>query len=302
MAKMNFGPYSFESSREDKLFFPDRGITKGDVVDYYARIAEYMIPHLKDRPLTLHRFPDGIDKDGFIQQQAEDYFPKWLTTVTVPKEGGRITHAVADKRAALAYLANQAVIIFHAWLSRKDRIKSPDWIVFDLDPPEGGDFDSVRRAAFAVRDLVEELGLAAYVKTSGSKGLHVISPVRRNQEFEDTRAFAGNVARFLAEREPEQYTTEQRKKKRKGRVFLDTVRNSYGHTMVAPYSLRALPGAPVAAPLEWDEVGDSSLTPDRYTLSNIFRRLSQKEDPWKGMNRRARDLSGPREKLEELLS
>jgi len=260
-----------------------------------------MVPYLKGRPLNMHRFPDGIDADGFMQQKAGDYFPDWIPRIRIAKAGGKITHAAVDKQAALVYLANQAVLVFHVWLSRADKIEHPDQIVFDLDPPCEGAFDLVRQTALELRELLDELGLCAFAKTSGSKGLHVVCPIRRRVEFDRTRKFAGNVARLLASKKPDLLTTEQRKDQRRGRLFLDTVRNSYGHTMVAPYSLRARPGAPVAAPLDWGEVAEKSLKPDGYTLASIFRRLAQKEDPWKQMQRRARDLDGPQKKLEKRL-
>jgi bifunctional non-homologous end joining protein LigD len=302
MTKMTFGPYAFETSNEDKVFFPDSKITKGDVIVYYDKIAEFMLPYLESRPLNLHRFPDGIDAEGFFQQQAGNYFPDWIPRITIPKQDGNIMHPTADKKAVLVYLANQAVITFHAWLSRNDKIQTPDQIVFDLDPPPDAGFEVVRTTALEIKDLLDALGLAAFVKTSGSKGLHVVCPVRRGARFDKTRKFAGDVARYLAAKKPDRITIEQRKHQRRGRLFLDTVRNSYGHTMVVPYSLRALPGAPVATPIDWQEVRQKSLTPDRYTLSNIFRRLARKKDPWKGMNRQAKDLSGPQQKLKTFLS
>jgi bifunctional non-homologous end joining protein LigD len=302
MTKKKFGPYTVESSREDKVFFPDADITKGDVVAYYEKIAEFMLPHLKDRPLILRRFPDGIEAEGFFQQKAADYFPDWLPRITMTKADGKITHAAAGKKADLVYLANQGVIVFHALLSRSDKPGTPDQIVFDLDPPAADSFDMVRQTALDLRDLLDELGLAAFVKTSGSRGLHVVCPIRRNHRFDRTRRFAGEVARYLAAKKPERVTTAQAKDRRKGRLFLDTIRNSYGHGMVAPYSLRALPGAPVATPLEWQEVRQKALRPDRYTISNVFRRLAQKGDPWQAMRRRARDLAGPQKRLQVLVS
>jgi len=302
MTLRNFGPYAFESSNENKTFFPDCDITKGDVIAYYEKISDFMLPFLKDRPLTLHRFPDGIQAEGFIQQKAGDYFPDWIQRITISQQDGNITHAAADKKAAMAYLADQAVITFHALLSRADKVKQPDQIVFDLDPPPQGDFDIVRRTALEMRELLEKLGLTAFVKTSGSKGLHIVCPIRRKREFDETRKFAGKIARYHAGKHPDLLTTEQRKSRRKDRLFLDTARNSYGHSMVAPYSLRALPGAPVATPLEWQEVQDNSLMPDRYSLANIFKRLARKKNPWKGMGRRAKDPAGPEKKLDALLA
>lgn len=303
MPKRTFGSITLETSNEDKILFPDEGITKGDLIDYNVKVAEYMLPHLKDRPLTLFRWPDGIKEDGFVQQQAQDYFPDWIPTSTVERSSTRgvITHPMAEKAADLAFFANQGAITLHAWLSRKDKPKTPDTLVFDLDPPEGGGFDVVRRAAGDVRELLEEIGLAVFVKTSGSKGLHITSPLRREHEFAEVRSLARGAAKLLANRNPEDYTVEQYKDKRAGRLFLDTVRNSYGHTMAAAYSVRARPGAPVAMPLSWEEVGDSSIGPRTFTIKNAFRRLGQKDDPWAGMQRHARNLKEPMKALKVLM-
>jgi bifunctional non-homologous end joining protein LigD len=302
MTQKKFGPYAFESSREDKVFFPEAHITKGDVIAYYEKIAEFMLPHLKDRPLILRRFPDGIEAEGFFQQKAAAYFPEWLPRITMTKADGKIMHPAAEKKADLVYLANQGVIVFHALLSRIDQPKTPDQVVFDLDPPPADSFNVVRKAALDLRDLLDELGLAAFVKTSGSRGLHVVCPIRRNHRFERTRRFAGEVARYLAAKNPDRITTAQAKDRRKGRLFMDTARNAYGQSMVAPYALRAQSGAPVATPLEWQEVKQKSLTPDRYKISNIFKRLAQKRDPWQAMRRRARGLTGPQKRLQALVS
>lgn len=302
MMQRKFGPYAFESSREDKVFFPEANITKGDVIAYYEKIAEFMLPHLKDRPLILHRFPDGIEAEGFFQQKTADYFPEWLPRITMTTADGKIMHPAAGKKADLVYLANQGVIVFHALLSRSDKPRTADQIVFDLDPPAADSFAMVRKTALDLRDLLDELGLAAFVKTSGSRGLHVVCPIRRNHRFERTRRFAGEVARYLAAKHPDRITTAHAKDRRKGRLFMDTTRNADGQGMVAAYALRAKPGAPVATPVEWQEVRQKSLTADRYTISNIFKRMTKKKDPWQAMHRRARSLAGPQKRLQALIS
>ena len=298
--EIRVGRRTVEVSSPDKVLFPESGLTKGDLVDYYRRVAEWMVPYLKDRPLTLHRFPDGIDHAGFVQQHAPDYYPDWIARATVEKEeGGTVTHAVASDAASLVYLANQNVITPHVWLSRVDRPRHPDRLIFDLDPP-GGDFDAVRRAAFAVRELLEELGLPAFVMATGSKGLHVVTPLDRRADFDAVRDFVRDASEVLAQRYPADLTVEQRKAKREGRVFLDPLRNTYAHTAVAPYAVRAKPGAPVATPLDWDEVKDPKMQPGRYTIENLFRRLARKEDPWAGMGRRACGLTAARRRLDAL--
>lgn len=289
MPKLRFGPYTVETSNEDKLFFPESGVTKGDLIDYYRRIADVMLRYLKERPLTLHRFPDGLGGDDFYQQNASEYFPEWIDRVTVDKEGGTVTHAVCNKAATLVYLANQAAITLHAWMSRTDALRQPDQLVVDLDP-SGSDFERVCAAALHVREALEDEGLAAFVMTTGSSGLHVRAPLRRGPDFDAVRAFARQIADRLADRHSEHLTTEPRKAKRRGRVFLDTGRNAYGQTAVVPYSVRAREGAPIAAPLTWDELDDPDLTPWRYTVQNVFRRLGQKDDPWADMYRHARVL------------
>jgi bifunctional non-homologous end joining protein LigD len=300
MNKLIFGSLVVETSNEDKLYFPDDGITKGDLLDYYRDVADTMLPYLEGRPLTMHRFPDGIRGEDFYHKEAPDYFPDWIERVMVKKEGGSVHHVLVQKAASLVYIANQGCITPHVWLSRRDRIDHPDQLIFDLDPPGDG-FAAVKHAARELRELLEGLGLAVFVKTTGSRGLHVLAPLDRSADFDTVRAFARGAARFLAARHPDRLTTEVRKEKRGGRLFLDTARNAYAQTAVAPYAVRALPEAPVAAPLDWDELGDSGLTARRYTLRNVRRRLGQREDPWKGMMRHAHSLTRPRAKLDRLL-
>jgi bifunctional non-homologous end joining protein LigD len=283
----------------DKLFFPgsdDGGITKGDIVDYYERVADWMLPHLKDRPLSLERYPDGIEGEGFYQKQTPDYFPEWVATASVPikGEGGSQSQIVCDGKATLVYLANQACITPHVWLSRRDRLDYPDRMVFDLDPT-GEDFEPVRRAARFLRELLEETGLASFLMLTGSRGAHVVVPLRRNYEFERVRSLARAVADRLASRRPEELTTAQRKEARGQRLFLDTTRNAYAQTTVAPYAVRARPGAPVATPIEWDELSDA--TSNRYRVRNLFRRLAQKDDPWRDIGSHSQDLTEPERRL-----
>jgi bifunctional non-homologous end joining protein LigD len=282
------------------LFFPDDGFTKGDLIDYYDRIGDRMLPHLKDRPLMMHRFPDGIAGKDFYHKETPDYFPDWIETVSVKKEGGRVNHVVCANRATLVYLADQACITPHVWLSRRDRLNHPDRLVFDLDPP-GEDFAPVRQAAFYIRDLLDELDLESFLMTTGSRGLHVVVPLNRQDNFDTVRGFAQQLAETLAERHPDELTVEPRKNKRGGRLYLDTARNSYAQTAVAPYSVRAKNGAPVATPLKWHELKNRKLTARTYTINNIFRRLgSEDDDPWQGLNRRGKSLDKAGRKLGEM--
>lgn len=298
---VEIGGHTLELERLDKVLYPEAGITKGQVIDYYRRIAETMLPHLHDRPLTMHRFPDGIDGGGFYQKEAPAYFPEWILRVSIlveeeEKEQKQIT---CENEATLVYLADQACLTSHIWLSRADKIRHPDKLIFDLDPPDG-EFEPVRQAALNFHDLLQELGLSPFVMTTGSRGMHVVVPLDRSADFDTVRDFARSLAEVLARRRPEHFTVKQRKKKRQGRLFLDYLRNSYGQTSVAPYSLRPLPGAPVATPLDWSEVHDTALHSQSYTIDNIFRRLGQKEDPWQNLFDRAHSLDAAREKLKEM--
>ncbi len=292
--------HEVELSSLDKVLFPEDGITKGDLIDYYRRIARVILPHIKDHPVTMQRFTGGVAEPGFYHKQMPDYFPDWIASAKVEVlESGEIQDQVlANDAATLVYLANQYTVTLHAWLSRAERLYYPDRMIFDLDPPAG--FEAARAAAFLVRDLLEKVGLAPFVMTTGSRGLHVVTPLDRSAHFDETRDFAKDLAQLLAGRHPETLTTEMRKSERGGRLFLDYVRNGYAATAVAPYSLRPRPGAPVATPLTWDEVQDPDLRVDSYNLRNIWERLEKVGDPWRSMMRNARGLKEPRRKLDRL--
>ncbi|MGE0822112.1 MAG: non-homologous end-joining DNA ligase [Candidatus Binatia bacterium] len=296
----HFGPYTIEISNPEKLFFPDSDLTKGDLIEYYEQIAPVMLPHLRDRLVTMHRFPDGIKGEDFYQKDVPDYFPAWIKTVTVEKEEGYLVQLVIQNTASLVYLANQACITLHVWPSRVDRRHHPDRMIFDLDP-SGEDFGAVREAARALRSVLAEVGLLAFVMTTGSRGLHVTVPLDRRSDFTAVRGFATQVAELVVGRNPQRFTTQQPKNKRHGRVFLDVLRNAYAQHAVAPYAVRAQPGAPVATPIGWEELDDHTVHARSYTMRNLFRRLGQKEDPWKDMARHARALTHPRRRLQALL-
>lgn len=276
-------------SHPDRVVFPDIGLTKGELVDYYRRVAPHALPHLRGRPLTMEIFPKGAAERGAFVKERRKHFPEWVGSTTVAKRGGSLVMPVVDTADALVYLANQGLVTPHVWLSRADRPDHPDRLVFDLDP-SGDDFDLVRRTALELRDLLADLGLVPYVKTTGSRGLHVMTPLERSSTTADVRAFAEAVARLLVERHPDDLTVEFSKVDREGRLFLDVLRNGPAQTEVAAYGVRARGGAPVATPLEWDEVKDSSLTADRWTVRNVFRRLGRRDDPWAHVDRDARPL------------
>ncbi|MBW3660347.1 MAG: non-homologous end-joining DNA ligase [Gemmatimonadetes bacterium] len=288
-----------EVSRREKTLFPDSGVTKGDLIEYYRRIADRMLPYVRERPVVMQRFPDGIEGEGFYQKDAPDYFPEWIERVTVEKEGGTVDHVVCGNAATLVYLANQGVITPHVWLSKVDRLHHPDRMIFDLDPPED-DFDVVRHGARALRELLEDLDLSVWPMATGGRGLHLVVPLDRGEEFDPVRGFAHRVVDLLAARQPDRFTTETRKDKRRGRLFLDYLRNAYAQTGVPPFAVRPRAGAPVAVPLDWDDLDDPDLRGNACTVENVFRRLSGKDDPWKGMARHGRSLTEPRSRLEAL--
>ncbi len=285
-------------SNPDKVLFPDDGITKADLAAYYERIADTMLPHVRGRPVHMQRFPDGIDGEEIQQKQAPDYFPDFVRRVQVERRGGgSVTHPVIDNAETMVYLADQACVTPHTWLARADRLDNPDQLIFDLDP--SSDLDPVRATAKALRALLEEeLGLVAYLKTTGSRGYHVVVPLDRGAGFDQARAFARGAAKVLATREPSRLTVEQRKDKRRGRLYLDTARNAYAQTAVAPYAVRALAGAPVACPIDWREL--SRVEPRTFTLRNIQRRLARRRDAWAGIWDDARSLREPGRRLEKL--
>ena len=290
-------------SNTGKVLFPDDGITKGELIEYYGQVAGRMLPYLRDRPIAMARYPDGITGHRIFQKNPADYFPDWITTVEVKKQDGTLHHVICDRPATLLYLANLACIELHVFLSRTPSLDRPDQVVFDFDPPGDGGFDDARRCALWLRTLLEdELGLTCYVKTTGGKGLHVHLTLNGRQDFDAARGFAREAAEVLAARHPDVITTEQRKEARGGRVYADVMRNSYAQTAVAPYSVRARPGATVATPLAWDEVGDSRLSPDRFTVRTLAGRLARQPDPWAGMTRRRYDAATARRRLAEAAS
>lgn len=283
----------------DRVVFPDAGLTKGDLIDYYGRVARWMVPHVRDRPANLQRFPEGIGSAGFFQQGMPDHFPEWIASVVVAKAGGEVRHVLLQDAATLVYVANQGMITPHVWPSRADRLDRPDRMIFDLDPP-GDAPEEVRRAAFGVRDLLGELELPAFVMTSGSRGYHVVVPLTRRADFDTVRAFARDAAELLAARDPEALTTEVRKDKRNGRILVDILRNAYAHTSVPPYAVRARPEAPVAAPIGWDELKAPAMNPRKFTVRTVLRRLEDGGDPWSSIGKEAASLGAARKRLDAL--
>ena len=291
-----------ELSNTSKTLFPDDQVTKGDLIGYYRDIAARMLPYLRDRPLSMERYPDGITGERIVQKNVPRYFPDWIARTRVKKQGGTLVQVICDRPATLVYLANQACIEMHAFLSRTGALDRADQLIFDLDPPDDHRFDQVKHLALGLHDLLEELGLTAFVKTTGGRGLHVHVPLNARDDFDTVRRFARQASDVLAAREPDILTTEQRKDSRGDRVYSDVMRNAYAQTAVAPYSVRARPGAPVATPLDWAELKDASLTPHQFTLRTVGGRLDRPgaSDPWAGMARRRYSLDRAAQRLAKL--
>jgi bifunctional non-homologous end joining protein LigD len=299
---LRVGGRTVKVSSVGKPFFPDVGLTKGDLLGYYRDVAEIMLPHLAGRPLNLQRFPNGVKGNGFWQQGVADHFPDWVRTVTVPRRGrgGTVDHVVCEDAATVVYLANLATVTFHAWTSRVEHLARPDLVIVDLDPDPDQGLEVVRAAARAVRAVCQEVGLVPFVQTSGSRGYHVVLPLEPDPDVEVVRDFAAELAALVAARDPDRLSVEWRKAKRQGRLLLDTARNGYAQTVVAPYSVRPKPEAPVATPIDWDELG--RVEPRRYTVTNLRRRLARKPDPWAGMADQAVAFGPVRSRLDELLA
>lgn len=257
----------------DKRIFPVDGFTKKDVIDYYVAVADYMIPFMQERTLSMQRFPEGIASEGFYHKDAPDYFPSWIKRRGVEKQDGGIVHyVVCNNAATLVYLAQFLCLTPHLALSRIDKIDVPDQMIFDLDPSENNDFSAVCQVALLLKNIVEEAGLVPFVKTTGSRGLHVIVPLKRQFSFDQVRQCAVAIASYAAYCAPQLITFELRKEKRAGKIFIDTLRNAFGATAVAPYAIRARQGAPVAMPIAWHELGKTCHRADQYTIKNAFDR------------------------------
>jgi bifunctional non-homologous end joining protein LigD len=297
------GGVTVQLSHLDKVFFPDEGLRKGDLVDYYRMVAPRMLPYLRDRPVVMGRYPDGVTGEAILQKNVSRYFPDWVKRVEVERRGrgGAVCQVVCDKPETLIYLANQACIELHVLLSRVAALDRPDQLVFDLDPPAEESFDDARRCALDLRRLLEEeLGLIAYVKTTGGKGLHVHVPLRADEGFDPVRDFARTVAELMVREDPDRLTLQQRVEQRGNRIYLDLQRNGYAQMAVAPYSVRARHGAPVATPLHWAEAEDAELNPRQFTMRTMGEWLAITQDPWAGMSRHRRGLAAARRRLRSL--
>ena len=284
----------------EKVLFPEDGITKGDLAAYYEAVAPVMLPHIRARPVTMERFPAGIGKKGFLQKDVSKGFPPWLERVEVPKKDGVVHHPIVTDTRSLLWLANQNSITPHVWTSRAPDIYHPDICVFDLDPSVD-DQTMLIAAATGLRDLLEELGLPSWVKTSGSKGFHIVVPLDGKADMGEAAAFAHAVGTLCVARNPKTLTQEFHKVDRGRRILVDTGRNGYSATHAAAYAVRAKPGAPVSAPCRWDEIESGAVGPRTFTLRNMAKRIDEVGDLWSGIRRHRRSLRGPIERLRRLV-
>ena len=281
----------------EKVLFPDDGITKGELASYYHDIAAIMVPHLRARPVTMERYPSGIGKQGFMHKDVSKGFPEWLERVEVPKKGGTVHHPLVSDRQSLLWLANQNCITPHVWTSRAPNLYRPDICVFDLDPSRDHP-EVLRAAALGLRDLLTELGLSTWIKTSGSKGFHIVVPLDGESRFGEVSEFAHAVGSMLVARDPENLTQEFSKADRGGRILVDTGRNGYSATVAAAYAVRARPGAPVSAPCTWTEVERAVAGPRTFTLRTMAGRIADVGDLWSDMH--GQSLRRPLEQMRQM--
>jgi bifunctional non-homologous end joining protein LigD len=284
----------------EKILFPGDGITKGELASYYEEIAPVMLPHLRRRPITMERYHRGIGAPGFFQKDVSKGFPEWLERVEVPKQGGTVHHPIANDNRSLLWLANQNSITIHVWASRTPKLYYPDLCVFDLDPSKEDELETLRAAALRLRDLLAELGLPSWVKTTGSKGFHIAVPLDGKSDFGTVARFAHVVGRVLVKRDPENLTQEFSKVDRGGRILVDTGRNGYSATFAATYTVRAKPCAPISAPCTWPEVEQGRVGPRTFTLRTMVQRVAEVGDLWADMLKTKRSLKRPIERLRKL--
>jgi bifunctional non-homologous end joining protein LigD len=284
-----------------KVFYPDEGYTKRDVINYYDAVSALILPHLKDRPLSLKRYPNGIKDEFFFQKHVPESFAPWLRTELIDSDHNEapINYVFAQDRASLLYLANLGCIDQNPWMSRLGSLDNPDFILIDLDPQECP-YDMIVEAALLVQQVLDEIGLEGYPKTTGGRGMHVYIPVETHYAYEQTRTFAEVIARIVVRRKPELFTTPRSVAKReRNRVYFDWVQNAKSKTIAAPYVLRAYPGAPVATPLEWGEVR-KGLNPSQFNIANARERFRQKGDLFAGVLQRPQKMEKALGKLEKL--
>jgi bifunctional non-homologous end joining protein LigD len=287
---MRVGRREVPFTHPDKPLFEDPVITKRELAAHYEGVAEAMLPHLRGRPLALQAFPSGIAENGFFMKSVPRHFPDWIDRATVPKRGGTLTQVLAGDAATLVYLVGQNVVTPPIWLSRADEPRLPDRRIIDLDPAPGVSFARLRAAARTAGERLRDAGLATYAMVTGSRGIHVVSPLRRGPSFPEAHRFARALAEAMVADDPKLLTLEWHRAERGERIYVDVNRVAYAQHAVAPWGVRARPGGPVAVPIQFDELSDRRLAPDRWTVRSARERLRSDGDPWQGMARHARAL------------
>lgn len=276
-------------SHPEKVLFPESGITKADLAGYYADIADAMVPLVRNRPITLVRHPSGIASKGFFQKNTPDHYPDWIPRIDLKKKGGVVQHCVITEGAALVYFAQQNVITPHIGLAKVDSLGSPDLFAIDLDPSTA-EFDQVRMVALATKDLMERAGMVPFIQLTGSKGVHVLTPLAGQPTWADANRFGRALATKLLERFPDDLTMEFSKTERGDRIYLDMGRNNYQSTIAAPYGVRAFEDGPVVTPISWEEFAEPETTARRYTMATVRQRIAERGDPWADIESFARPL------------
>lgn len=267
----------------DKIYWPEEGITKGDLLEYYRSMASYILPYLKNRPLSLNRHPNGINGPAFYQKDAEDIAPSWMKTANIVAEstGKTVHYLLCNDVKGLLFIANLGCIEMNPWNSVVGKLDRPDYLIIDIDPSDKNDFDDVIEVALVVKDILDRFGIKGYCKTSGATGMHVYLPCNRKYEYEEVREFARIIATMVHEQLPALTTLERSlSRRKKNQVYVDYLQNSRGQTLASAYSVRPKPGATVSTPLEWKEVKDG-LHPSSFTIKNIHKRLLKKGDLFK---------------------
>jgi bifunctional non-homologous end joining protein LigD len=293
------GSEALALSNLDKVYWPEDGYTKGDLIKYYYEVSKYILPYLAGRPLIMKRYPNGIDGKYFHQHDVDDA-PDFVPTASLEVEDGGghvVDYILGDNLQTLLYMANLGAIERHPWHSRVRHLDYPDWLVFDMDPGEGVTYKTICELAMALKEVIEELGLKGYPKTSGSRGLHVYVPLQPVHDYEAAAAFAERVATMVATQNPAIATVERSlKKRRRGQIYVDHMQNARGKSVVSPYSVRPRPGATVSAPLEWSEVEGKEITPQDFNIKNMRARLAKKGDLFKPVLKLKQGLSNALEK------
>lgn len=299
--EIKIGQHAIEITHPDKILFGKSGFTKQDLVDYYCTIAPLMLPQVKNRPISMQRFPHGIHEDIFFQKDAADYFPSWIQRYPITRQtGGTVKYIIIDRTSTLIYLANQ-VCVPHIWLSKIDHLEKPDRLIFDLDPPNEHSFDKVQEVARYLKEILDHLELPSFYMLTGSRGAHIVVPLKPIHPFNTVRSFAYDIAQLLAQQFPKLITTDMHKSKRGKRIFLDWLRNGFGATAVAPYAVRALEGAPIAVPVTWQELQKKDMFSQKYTIKNIIKRISKNGNVWHDINKHATALKTAQKKLDMIL-